>query len=181
METRTDRRCARYASRRGPPKPQRQRISPGKALRLYCLACLGAKDSRAAFDCLTAQCALYCACPFRDKPMPKSFRPRVTEEAAERLIRAVAKQEEGYSRIPKRRACASMLSRYCRNECQPGDRTDCKDDSCPLYAWHSYKSGGTMNRPISQKKLTAVRQNLLGAVASPPVSKNHPIREPLGA
>jgi len=118
--------------------------TPGRAIRRFCMECVGAENSRAAFDCLSEVCLLYAACPFWHKPMPVTMRDP---------------DHNGEPRIPRpkrRRPSISLISGYCRS-CQPGDRTDCQGSECPLYPYRPWPGPGKApRRRLSDKRLAQI-------------------------
>ena len=142
-------------------------MTPGQALRRFCLECEGATNAAAAFDCLSLICPLFEAMPFRGKPMPKSMAVELEGEWAEWEVE-IAKKAEAR---PRRRVGGRMLSAYCRNVCQPEDRTDCggllnpgtpQEHTCPLHAYHPYRPGG----PRKARRGVQVSSRSLEALAS---------------
>jgi len=119
-------------------------ITPGRAIRQFCSECVGADNSRAAFDCLSQVCLLYAASPFWHKPMPVSMRDP---------------DYDGEPQIPRpkrRRASRSLISAYCRS-CQPGDRTDCLSSDCALYPYRPWPGPGKApRRRLSDKRLAQI-------------------------
>ncbi len=138
-------------------------ITPGKAIRSFCLSCIGASDASGAFDCLAVDgcgCGIYPAHPFRGKPMPRSKQPIVDGKIPEGVLAEEARLKEIASQIPKSKPCASMIRTYCRDFCQPGDRIDCKEQDCSFYPWHPFRACRTGKRVLSEKQLAALRSNL---------------------
>ena len=157
-----------------------RKITPGKAIRAFCLACLGCTDASGAFDCLNVgkvTCGIYPAHPFRGKQMPVSKQPRVNGNIPERISQEESRLKEIAEKIPGRKASGRMIAAYCREQCQPEDRTDCRAVECPFYPWHPYQPGGRRKRPISQKTLEAAKRNLSLGFNHHKFSAKLPIRE----
>lgn len=104
-------------------------VTPGRAIREFCLGCVGAANVRAAFDCLSQICLLYAARPFWHKAMPVTMRP--PDYDGEPVI----------PRPKRRRPSRSLIRAYCRT-CQPGDRTDCQGTDCALYPYRPWPGPG---------------------------------------
>lgn len=119
--------------------------SPARAVRQFCLECVGGGSGRNAFDCLSAFCPLYACMPFQGKPMPKHLAP--PRDAAEPDGRG----EQAVPSLPKRRPSKALVAAQCR-DCQPGDRTDCDAADCPLFPWRPWQPGG-------QPKLRAMAES----------------------
>jgi len=127
--------------RAGVGTQRRELLTPGHAIRRFCLECVGADSARAAFDCLCAECVLYPAHPWRDKPMPVSKQPLVDGKVPERILAEERRLAERCQAVPKRRASREMIRAFCR-DCQPGDRTDCEATGCPLYPYRPWPGPG---------------------------------------
>jgi len=108
---------------------QRRLPTPGQAIRGFCMECMGAANARAAFDCLSCICVLYCARPFWHKPMPVTMRPH---------------DYDGEPDVPRprRRRPSRTLIRAYRRTCQPGDRTDCLGADCCFYPFRPWPGPG---------------------------------------
>lgn len=126
-------------------------MTPGRAIRQFCLECVGADNSRAAFDCLSQICLLYAACPFWHKPMPVTMRPPDYDGEPE------------IQRPKRQRPSCALIRAYCRT-CQPGDRTDCQGSECPLYPYrpwpgpgHAPRGEATENQKRAAARARAVR------------------------
>lgn len=124
-----------------PPRPSESSkavrpLTPGQAVREFCMECMGAGDARGAYDCLSRICLLYAACTFWHKPIPVSMGPP---------------GYDGESEIPrpKRRGPSrSLIRAYCRS-CKPGDRTDCLGHGCVLYPYRPWPGPG--HAPIAER------------------------------
>jgi len=139
-------------------------MTPGQAIRKFCIECLVVPSVRQAYDCLCVSapaCPLYPAHPFRGKPMPKGIAPQVTGEAAEFIAAEQAELEALAARIPRRRASGAIIRRRCR-DCYP-EGGDCEILTCPLYAWNPRGQGTRPKRAMSPKLREAASANLTAA------------------
>ena len=118
--------------------------TPGRAIRQFCLECVGAPNVRAAFDCLSQVCLLYAACPFWHRPMPVTMRPPDNDGGP------------GIPRPKRRRPSRALIRAYCRT-CQPGGRTDCQGSECPLYPYRPWPGPGKApRRNLSERRLAQI-------------------------
>jgi hypothetical protein len=117
-------------------------MTPGEAIRAFCMECVGASNARVAFDCLSRICLLYAACPFWRKPMPVTMRPPDYDG------------EPDIPRPERRRPSRSLIRAYCRT-CQPGDRTDCLGVDCALYPYRPWPGPGHAAKPQRTAKQRA--------------------------
>jgi hypothetical protein len=125
-------------------------MTPGRAIRQFCMECVGAENSRAAFDCLSQVCPLYAACPFWHKPMPVTMRDPDYDG------------EPDIPRPQRRRPSRSLISAYCRT-CPPGDRTDCQSSECPLYPYRPWPGPGRVPRRVASASQRAAATKGTGA------------------
>jgi hypothetical protein len=134
-------------------------VTAGKAIRGFCLGCVGASKARAAFDCLSQICLLYAASPFWHKPLPATLRPP---------------DYDGEPEIPRptrRHPSRSLIRAYCRT-CQPGDRTDCGGDWCALYPYRPWPGPGK-----APKRQATERQRAAGFQGRPSQEPSEPAPE----
>jgi len=108
---------------------RQRRPTVAKAVRGFCLACVGAVSARAAFDCGSTVCPLHPASPFLGRAMPVSM--RVTDYQA----------SEEPARVGRRRPSRVLIHAQCR-QCQPGDKTDCLGTDCALYPYRPWSGPG---------------------------------------
>jgi len=142
---------------------QRRQPTPGQAIRLFCMDCVGASSTRGAFDCLSRICLLYGANPFRGRPMPKTLRvpeedynPATLEEERESMRICAAR--------PRQRPSRKLIRAYCRS-CQPGDRTDCLGVDCALYPYRPWPGPGHVPKRERTAKQRAAAVNGLRAAS----------------
>jgi hypothetical protein len=102
--------------------------------------------------------------PFRGKPMPKSLAvwPGDLSEEQEAYWRG---RELEAAQKPKRRPSLRLIQAYCR-QCQPGDRTDCGADDCPLYPFRPWEGPGKAARRKPTPKQLAHWKRLADGPAS---------------
>jgi hypothetical protein len=125
----------------------RQRLVKGptqaRAIRRFCLDCVGATSGRGAFDCGDRVCPLHPASPFVGKAMPKHLRPPDYDGEP--------------ARVAKRRPSKALIHAQCR-QCQPGDRTDCEAADCALYPFRPWDGPGKVpKRRLTEKELSQRR------------------------
>jgi hypothetical protein len=139
-------------------------VTPGQAIRQFCMECLCVASGRQAYDCLCVwppACPLYPAHPFRGKPMPARIAPKVTGEAAEFIAAEQAELEAIAAQIPRRRPSAALIRRRCR-DCYP-EGGDCEMPTCALYPWNPRGKGMRPKRAMSAKQREAAAANLVAA------------------
>jgi len=127
-------------------RPQRS-PTVARAVRRFCLGCLGATTARAAFDCLSGMCPLYVCMPFRGKAMPKSLSPARFGESARngRLAEREAARAKELPGAPRRRPSKKLIGACCRH-CQPEDRSDCGATDCALHPYRPWEGPGKAPR-----------------------------------
>jgi hypothetical protein len=116
--------------------------TPGRAIRRFCMECVGAANSRAALDCLSEVCLLYAAGPFWHKAMPVTMRDPDYDG------------EPQIERPKRRRPSRSLILAFCRS-CQPGDRRDCQGSECPLYPYRPSPGPGKVPRRVASARQRA--------------------------
>jgi len=146
------------------------KTTPHKAVREYCLACVGATKAGGAFDCLSQICSLYPAHPFRGKPMPKSKRPPVDKSDPEWVALAAESDAEWANRQreadakSRRRATKALIEQYCRHACQPGDTSDCGGTDCAFYPLRPWEGPGKQAK--HKRSEAQIRRDCLATAAS---------------
>jgi hypothetical protein len=151
------RRNEAHAARCSTDLPRPPKTSAAACIRRFCLECLGARSARDAFDCLSGQCPLYACVPFRGRTLPKHRRPVGGVSEEEEL------RQEEMARLPKHRPSKKRVAAYCRS-CQPGDRSDCRAEDCPLYPYRPWPGPGHAPPPHrSERQRKAARAGLAAA------------------
>ena len=147
---------------------QRQPVkgsTPARAIRRFCLECVGASSGRAAFDCGSTICPLRPCSPFLGKPMPTSLRPPAYPGEP--------------PPVAKRKPSRALIHAQCR-QCQPGDRTDCEAADCALYPFRPWDGPGKAGKRRSSEKQLAHLESARRLTAAATFSAS-PIQKPTTA
>ena len=121
--------------------PKEKKPTPGSAVRLQCLDCLGANTAGTAFDCRSATCPLYPCHPFRGR---------------ERDDTVVLNPREG---LPEKRQPSRALIRAMCKQCQD-HREDCGLESCALFLFRPWQKGGG-RRELTDEQREGMRARAL--------------------
>jgi hypothetical protein len=136
--------------------------TPTQAVRHECAWCLNVAKHQRGWDCLSPNCPLHAAMPWRGRDLPKAMQPEGGTP-----LEDLRRTEELLKTVPPRRVTKGMIAAKCRY-CLPerGRNGDCTIDDCRLHALRPMQPGGPPKRELSAARLAQCRRAARAARAA---------------